>query len=68
MADKSWYVRFPEQIREQCVLPMQQRIFERTGIAVPVGMVARRLVELGFAADTQQMISDVSSGVSDGGS
>lgn len=45
------HVAIPRTIMETMVLPTQERIREQTGIPVTVGMVVRRLVERGFAAD-----------------
>lgn len=57
-------VVIPRKIMEEIVLPTQRRLTVATGIPITHGLVVRRLIELGFAAD---MLQSPQSHVSDGG-
>ena len=54
-------VYIPGDEWEEYVLPTQRRLYEETGKVVTPGLVVRHLVKLGFAADSSQIASGLSS-------
>lgn len=47
-------VRVPQRLLDEVVLPAQRLIYERTNEVLTTGQVVRRLIAVGFAAETLQ--------------